>query len=261
MSFPRTRPATSSCARASKRPASLRASPSVMPPATPTAGPNGACGRSAARRSTTRTMWRSIRPRRSPPSNTPSSSMRPISTACCHGSIRATTRRSSPTRSALTLNGISIYTVAKNSPDPALKAIAADMDHANMPIGPVGTADRAAEHPQHLRLQLHQIPERGARISALHVGEAAGRLLGDPVERLYGPAIAGLERQSDLDGRSKGDAVPRRSETMRSMTAIPARSETASAATMGDFVVVDMFAEACTGNKSPKAAAQTPPSR
>ena len=39
---------------------------------------------------------------------------------------------------SLTLNGISIYTVAKNSPDPALKAIAADMDHANMPIGPVG---------------------------------------------------------------------------------------------------------------------------
>ena len=39
---------------------------------------------------------------------------------------------------SLTLNGISIYTVAKNSPDPALKAIAADMDHAPMPIGPVG---------------------------------------------------------------------------------------------------------------------------
>ena len=38
----------------------------------------------------------------------------------------------------LTLNGISIYTVAKNSPEPALNAIAKDMDHANMPIGPVG---------------------------------------------------------------------------------------------------------------------------
>ena len=38
----------------------------------------------------------------------------------------------------LTLNGISIYTVAKNSPEPALQAIAADMDHANLPIGPVG---------------------------------------------------------------------------------------------------------------------------
>ncbi|HMG51157.1 MAG TPA: extracellular solute-binding protein, partial [Inquilinus sp.] len=39
---------------------------------------------------------------------------------------------------SLTLNGISIYTVAKTSSDPALQAIAADMNHANMPIGPVG---------------------------------------------------------------------------------------------------------------------------
>jgi multiple sugar transport system substrate-binding protein len=30
----------------------------------------------------------------------------------------------------------------------------------------------------------------------------------------------------------------------------------ASAAVIGDFVVVDMFGEACTGNQTPKAAAQ-----
>src|SRR5438270_7465 len=39
---------------------------------------------------------------------------------------------------SLTNNGISIYTVAKNSTDPALQAIAKDMDHVNFPIGPVG---------------------------------------------------------------------------------------------------------------------------
>ena len=113
---------------------------------------------------------------------------------------------------SLTLNGISIYTVAKNSPEPALNAIAKDMDHANMPIGVVGQADGAAKHPQYLLLRLHQISERGARISALHVGEGAGRRLGDGVERLYRAAFAGLERQSDLDGRPEGDAVPRRAE-------------------------------------------------
>ena len=37
--------------------------------------------------------------------------------------------------------------------------------------------------------------------------------------------------------------------------AIPAKLGYASAAVMGDFVVVDMFAEACSGNKSSKAAA------
>jgi multiple sugar transport system substrate-binding protein len=39
---------------------------------------------------------------------------------------------------SLTLNGISIYTVAKNSPDPALQETAGDMDYANLPVGPVG---------------------------------------------------------------------------------------------------------------------------
>src|SRR5882724_9530728 len=39
---------------------------------------------------------------------------------------------------SVTNNGISIYTVAKNSPDAALQAIAKDMDHANYPIGPIG---------------------------------------------------------------------------------------------------------------------------
>jgi multiple sugar transport system substrate-binding protein len=39
---------------------------------------------------------------------------------------------------SLTNNGISIYFAAKNSPDPKLQAIATDMNHAVFPIGPVG---------------------------------------------------------------------------------------------------------------------------
>jgi len=39
---------------------------------------------------------------------------------------------------SLTWNPISIYYVAKNSSDPALKAMAADIQHAHLPIGPVG---------------------------------------------------------------------------------------------------------------------------
>ena len=41
---------------------------------------------------------------------------------------------------SLTYNPISIYYVAKNSNDAALKAIATDIQHAPMPIGPVGHA-------------------------------------------------------------------------------------------------------------------------
>jgi multiple sugar transport system substrate-binding protein len=38
----------------------------------------------------------------------------------------------------LTQNGISVYYAAKNSDDPAIKAMAEDIYHARMPIGPVG---------------------------------------------------------------------------------------------------------------------------
>ena len=38
----------------------------------------------------------------------------------------------------LTQNGVSIYYAAKNSSDPALKAIAEDIGHASFPVGPVG---------------------------------------------------------------------------------------------------------------------------
>lgn len=39
---------------------------------------------------------------------------------------------------SLTLNGISIYYAAKTSSDPGLQALAADTQHAHLPVGPVG---------------------------------------------------------------------------------------------------------------------------
>ncbi len=39
---------------------------------------------------------------------------------------------------SLTLNGISIYYAARTSNDPGVKALAADIYHAPMPVGPVG---------------------------------------------------------------------------------------------------------------------------
>lgn len=39
---------------------------------------------------------------------------------------------------SLTANGISVYYAAKNATDPKIKELANDIQHANMPIGPVG---------------------------------------------------------------------------------------------------------------------------
>ena len=45
---------------------------------------------------------------------------------------------------SLTNNGISIYYAAKTSTDPKVKEMAADINHANMPVGPVGQADASS---------------------------------------------------------------------------------------------------------------------
>ena len=151
----------------------------------------------------------------------------------------------------LTFNGISIYTVAKNSPDPALKAIAADMDHANMPIGPIGHADRAAEHPQYLRLQILEVPERSARIPPLHVGEGAGGRLETASN---GYLSSPLPAWNDNPVWTADPKVTPFRDVLK-YAVDDGYSGTlggASAAVMGDFVVVDMFAEACTGNKTPQ---------
>jgi multiple sugar transport system substrate-binding protein len=44
----------------------------------------------------------------------------------------------------LTANGISIYYAAKSSEDPAVRALADDIEHANFPVGPVGRPTQGA---------------------------------------------------------------------------------------------------------------------
>ena len=155
---------------------------------------------------------------------------------------------------SLTLNGISIYTVAKNSPDPALKAIAADMDHANMPIGPVGRpteqqnilntyAYTYTKYPNAVREYLRFMWEKpqvdywetqsnGYMAPPLPAWNDNPVWTADPKVTPFRDVL-----KYALDDGYSGALG------------------NASAAVMGDFVVVDMFAEACTGNKSPKAAA------
>lgn len=154
----------------------------------------------------------------------------------------------------LTLNGVSIYTVAKNSPDPAIQAIAADMDHANMPIGPVGFpteqqnmlntyAYSYTRYPNAVREYLRFMWDK-PQVDAWETrsnGYIAPPLpawndnpiwTADPKVTPFRDVL-----KLALDNGYSGTLGPQ------------------SAAVMGDFVVVDMFAQACTGNKTVQAAA------
>jgi multiple sugar transport system substrate-binding protein len=155
----------------------------------------------------------------------------------------------------VTENGISIYTVAKNSPDPALQAIAADMNHANLPIGPVGHPTELqlmlntyaygyTKYPNAVREYLRFMWEREQvdawlRAANGYVSPPLPAWDDNPVwtdDPKVTPFRDGLKYA--LDNGYSGSLGK------------------ASAAAMGDFLVVDMFAEASTGNQTPKAAAQ-----
>ncbi len=155
----------------------------------------------------------------------------------------------------LTFNGISIYTVAKNSPDPKLRAIAADMDHANMPIGPAG----------------HPTEQQNVLSTYAYAYSKYPNAVKDYLRFMWEkPQVDYWETQSNgymappLPAWNDNPVwtadpkvTPFRDVLKFSLDNGYAGSlGYASAAVMGDFVVVDMFAEACTGNQSPKVAAR-----
>jgi multiple sugar transport system substrate-binding protein len=156
---------------------------------------------------------------------------------------------------SLTLNGISIYVVAKNSPEPALNAIAADMNHANMPIGPIGRpteqqnilntyAYNYTKYPNAVREYLRFMWEK-EQVDAWET--ASGGYVAPPLPAWNDNPVWTADPKT----------TPFRDVLKYALDdGYSGSLGYASAATMGDFIVVDMFAEACTGNQTPKAAAE-----
>jgi multiple sugar transport system substrate-binding protein len=156
---------------------------------------------------------------------------------------------------SVTANGISIYYAAKNSTDPKLKEMAQDIQHANFPIGPVG-------RPSEFNLFFNQMIFKYTKYP-----KAAKEFLRFMMEEeQYGPwmqSSIGYTCQP-LRAYEKNPIwtvdpkhTPYR-DAMKIMWPIgyAGKMGYASAATTADFVMLDMVAEAASGNKTPKEAAE-----
>lgn len=154
---------------------------------------------------------------------------------------------------SVTNNGISIYTVAKNSKDPAQQEIAKDMDHASFPIGPAGHpteqhilltayAFKYSKYPKAVKEYLRFMWERDQyepwqQASNGYITQPLAAYESNPVwtaDPKNTPFRDGLKRA--LDNGYSGQLGA------------------ASAAVMGDFVLVDMVGEAVTGSRTIKEA-------
>ncbi len=155
----------------------------------------------------------------------------------------------------LTANGISIYYAAKNSPDPKLNEMAADIGHAHFPVGPVG-------RPTELHLLFPMMVFRYTK----YPNAAKAYLAFMMEEEQYVPwqtSSIGYVSQPLVAYESNPiwEADPHHTpyrDCMKRMLPNGYAGEMgyASQATMADFIMVNMVAEAASGAKTAAEAAE-----
>jgi len=155
---------------------------------------------------------------------------------------------------SVTNNGISIYYAAKNSKDPKINALVADINHSTYPVGPSGSGAafhlflnqmifKYSKYPkaakEFIRFMMEE--EQYGKWMQAGIGYVAHPLAAysknpiwtvDPKHMPYRDAVKEL-RPAGYDGRLGY----------------------ASAGALADFIIVDMVAAAASGEKSPKDAA------
>ena len=156
---------------------------------------------------------------------------------------------------SVTNNGISIYYAAKNSQDPKIKALQEDINHALYPVGPVGTATAFQLFFNQMIFKYTKYPKAAKEfIRFMMEEEQFGPWMQAGIGYVAQPLRA-YEKNPIWTADPKHTAYR---DVLRDTR--PAGYEGklgyASAGALADFIVVDMIAEAASGSKSPKEAAE-----
>ncbi len=154
-----------------------------------------------------------------------------------------------------TANGISIYYAAKNSTDPRLKEMAADIQHANFPVGPVGRPTEFNIFFNQMIYKHTKYPNAAKEFLRFMMEEeqfspwmqASIGYVCHPLKAYEANPIWTVDPKH----------TPYRDAT-KVMLPVGYAGEmgSASAACIADFIILDMVAEAASGSKTPKEAAE-----
>lgn len=156
---------------------------------------------------------------------------------------------------SVTNNGISIYYAAKNSQDPKVKEMAADINHSAFPVGPVGQPTeyhlffnqmimKYTKYPQAAKEFLRFMMEADQFNAWLQGG---GGYVSHPLKAYDANPIW----TSDPKHTPYRDAF----KNLRP-AGYAGKLGYASAGALADFIVANMVAEAASGSKTPKEAAE-----
>jgi multiple sugar transport system substrate-binding protein len=153
----------------------------------------------------------------------------------------------------MTANGISVYYAAKNSQDPKVKAMADDIGHANFPIGPVGKTTELNLFFPMMLFKYSKFPNAAKAYLAFMMEreqyepwqQAAIGYVSHPLKAYEKNPLWSSDPKNKPYSNSMAVMLP---------NGFAGPMGYASAATMADFIMVNMVAEAISGSKTPKEA-------
>ncbi len=156
---------------------------------------------------------------------------------------------------AATQNGVSLYFSAKNSNEPDIAKLAADLNHARMPIGPVGRSTESALAINAMVFKHTKAPNAAkAYLAFMMEAPQYDHWLTDSFGYWSQPLRA--YAQSDVWKSDPKIAVFKDTMEQSLWLAYPGPITEASGAVAADYVMVDMVAAASTGSSTPEDAAK-----
>ena len=154
---------------------------------------------------------------------------------------------------SLTANGISIYIAAKNSPDAKMQAIARDMNHADFPIGPVGHQTMSALFFTCVIFKFTKYPNAAKEYLRFMMEKEQYEAWQKASISFVVQPLTFYERNPVWTEDPKSTPFKYTCKNMLP-NGYAGTLGAASAGCMADFVVVNMIAEAASGNMSVKEA-------
>jgi multiple sugar transport system substrate-binding protein len=156
---------------------------------------------------------------------------------------------------SITNNGISIYYAAKTSQDAKVKEMASDIGHASYPIGPVGRPTELHLFTQAMIFRYTKAPNAAKAFVTFMMEK-------EQYEPWQQAAIGYITQPlKAYESNPIWTADPKHTPYRDCVAKMTPHSYAgplgyASAAAMADFIVVNMVAEAASGARSPKEAAE-----
>ncbi len=156
---------------------------------------------------------------------------------------------------SLTANGISVYYAAKNSPDPKLQEVARDIQHAHFPIGPVGRSTELMQITQMMLFKHTKFPNAAkAYLQFMMEPEQYNPWMKNAIGYVSQPLKA--YEANPIWTEDPKHTVYRDAAKIMIDHGHAGPLGAASAAALADYIVLDMVAEAASGNRTPKEAAE-----